>query len=198
MSITPRLLPTIVFVFVMAGWFAFAGTFIFRKSPPAEPTRKRERSSIIGIVLQGFSYSIVWAGWRPLTPITERGGMALELALALATIVVEVWAMWMVIAAVRALGKQWSLTARVIEGHNLVTEGPYNIVRNPIYTGMFGMLIATGLAMSRWPMILVAIVIFLAGTMIRVRSEERLLREAFGQEFEDYSSRVPAIIPGIY
>ena len=38
-------------------------------------------------------------------------------------------------AAVRTLGKQWSLQARVLEHHELIRRGPYRIVRHPIYTG---------------------------------------------------------------
>jgi len=34
--------------------------------------------------------------------------------------------------------------------------------------------------------------------VIRVRSEEKLLRAAFGKEFEDYAERVPAALPGIF
>jgi protein-S-isoprenylcysteine O-methyltransferase Ste14 len=63
---------------------------------------------------------------------------------------------------------------------------------------MFGMLVATGLAVSRWSTLLVAIVIFLAGTYVRVRIEERLLRGQFGSEFDEYTRRVPAVIPGIW
>jgi protein-S-isoprenylcysteine O-methyltransferase Ste14 len=40
--------------------------------------------------------------------------------------------------------------------------------------------------------------LFIAGTYIRIRSEERLLREAFGSEFEEYARTVPALVPGIY
>jgi len=97
--------------------------------------------------------------------------------------------------AVRSLGKQWVLAARLLEGHKLVTEGPYNVVRNPIYTGMFGMLLATGFAVSHWLGLSIAIVIFAIGTFIRVRSEEKLLREAFGGEFDEYARKVPAVIP---
>jgi protein-S-isoprenylcysteine O-methyltransferase Ste14 len=86
----------------------------------------------------------------------------------------------------------------VLEGHKLVTEGPYRIVRNPIYTGMFGMLLATGLAISHWIGLLLAIVVFAVGTVIRVQSEEKLLREAFGAEFEAYAQRVPAVIPFLF
>ena len=99
-------------------------------------------------------------------------------------------------SAVRTLGKQWAIAARLVEGHKLITEGPYGWVRNPIYTGM--LLLATGLAVSRWIALPAAIALFGMGTVIRVRSEEKLLREAFGEEFEQYTRRVPAVLPGIY
>jgi len=100
--------------------------------------------------------------------------------------------------AVKTLGKEWSITARLVEGHKLATSGVYAHVRLPIYTGMFGMLLPTGIAYSKWISVVAAFIIFLIGTVIRVRSEERLLREAFGQRFDDYAMRVPAIVPGLY
>ena len=103
---------------------------------------------------------------------------------------------WLVNAAARRLGKQWALTARLVEGHTLIQDGPYRFVRNPIYTGMFGLLVATGLAAGRWIPLLVAIVLFIPGTYIRIRSEERLLREAFGSEFEAYARQSPGVDPG--
>ena len=90
------------------------------------------------------------------------------------------------------------MRARLVEDHKLITEGPYAYIRNPIYTGMFGMLVATGLAAEHWIALAIAIVIFWIGLVIRVRVEEKLLRAAFGQEFEDYAKRVSAVIPGIY
>jgi protein-S-isoprenylcysteine O-methyltransferase Ste14 len=60
---------------------------------------------------------------------------------------------------------------------------------------MLGMLLATGLAVSHWIGLVLAVVIFAIGTLIRVRSEERLLREMFGSEFDEYTRRVPAVIP---
>ena len=60
------------------------------------------------------------------------------------------------------------------------------------------MLLATGLAAGQWIALLAASVLFLAGTHIRVRSEERLLCDVFGPEFEAYRSKVAALIPGVY
>jgi protein-S-isoprenylcysteine O-methyltransferase Ste14 len=63
---------------------------------------------------------------------------------------------------------------------------------------MFGMLLATGLVYSHWIGLLIAIVVFAVGTAIRVHSEEKLLREAFGAEFEAYARRVPAVVPFLF
>ena len=186
--------PTLAFVVMALSWLAFVITFFFHKQPPSPPDKKRDPSSIIGIVLQGLSYAIVWTIRRPwFTPIFPN--KALEIGLAVLTMLLAVRSVWFCSAAIRTLGKQWSLAARVVEGHKLVTEGPYSIVRNPIYTGMFGMLLATGLAVSHWIGLAFAIVVFAIGTFIRVRSEERLLREMFGPEFEAYARKVPAVIP---
>lgn len=63
---------------------------------------------------------------------------------------------------------------------------------------MLGMLVATGLALSRPVGLVVALVLFGVGTFVRVRSEEKLLREAFGAQFEAYARRVPAVFPRLY
>jgi protein-S-isoprenylcysteine O-methyltransferase Ste14 len=187
-----------VFVIVMLSWVAFVVIFFARKSPPSPPDRKRDPISIWGIALQGISYGIVWSVHRPFfTPIVNAGKQV-EIILAVLAAGVAVGSVWFVLNAIRTLGKQWSLAARVLEGHKLVTEGPYRIVRNPIYTGMFGMLLATGLAVSYWIGLLAAIVVFAVGTVIRVHSEERLLRETFGAEFEAYADRVPAVVPFLF
>ena len=187
--------PTAAFVVMVLSWVAFVIVFATQKKAPSSPDKKRDPVSILGIVFQGTSYAVAWAIRRPwFTPMFPPN-RSLEIALSVLTMVLAVGSVWFCGSAVKTLGKQWSLAARVLEGHKLVTQGPYNVVRNPIYTGMFGMLLATGLAVSHWLGLSIAIVIFAIGTSIRVRSEEKLLREAFGREFDDYARRVPAVIP---
>ena len=101
----------------------------------------------------------------------------------------------LIYAAVRTLGKQWSLTARLVEGHDLITSGPYALVRHPIYTAMLGMLLGSGIAVSRWPDLVVATAVFLLGTTLRTRVEERLLTAEFGDAYRSYTDAVPALIP---
>ncbi|MDQ1638546.1 MAG: hypothetical protein QOF62_1885 [Pyrinomonadaceae bacterium] len=198
MKTTLALVPPLVFVVVMLCWFTFAGIFIFRKQPRDAQDRKRDRSSIVGVALQGLSYAIVWSVRRhTFTPLAP-GRQWLEVLIATIAIVAAIGSVLLIMAAVKTLGKEWSITARMVQDHKLATKGPYARVRHPIYTGMLGMLIATGLAISHWIVLVAAIVVFAIGTWIRVRIEERLLRETFGPQFEEYARRVPAIIPGIF
>lgn len=196
--------PTPLALVTLAGvvlcWILFAAIFLLRKKPPKAPEAKKDRTASIGIFLQMCGYFLVWfqPPRRPfLPPVAALCGIA-GIAFSAFTIAIAAGSVWLVASSVRTLGKQWAVRARLVEGHKLVMEGPYAYIRNPIYTGMLGMLIATGLAMEHWVALIVAVLIFMAGLVIRVRSEEKLLRAAFGQEFEDYARRVPAVLPGIY
>lgn len=191
-------LPAATFAFVVLCWVAFVAAFAVKKKPSEEKTteRRRERASIAGLALQGAAYAVAWGVHRPyFTSLTDSD--AANVALSILSALLAVFSVWFVLSAAVTLGKQWSLTARVLEGHRLVTEGPYRVVRHPIYTGMLGMLLATCLAASLWWAIPFAVLIYFVGTLVRVRSEEKLLRETFGAQFDDYSRRVPAFVPGL-
>jgi protein-S-isoprenylcysteine O-methyltransferase Ste14 len=195
MSVSFEFWPTLTFTVVFLSWLAFVAVFFAGKKSASVPERKRELKSIVGIVFQAASYAIVWTFYRlPFTSLWPTS-KPMEIAIASLTIVLTLSSVLFFNAAIRTLGKQWSLAARVLEEHTLITEGPYSIVRNPIYTAMLGMLIATGLAISRWWAMVLATALFIMGTTIRVRSEERLLRNAFGREFDNYARQVPALIP---
>ena len=110
---------------------------------------------------------------------------------------VSIASVWLGLAAVRMLGKQWSYEARVIEGHQLITQGPYAWVRHPIYTAMLGKLLASNFAFGHWLGLVIAGTVFVLGTLIRIRSEEKLMRATFGEQYEAYARRVPVFVPGL-
>ena len=191
--------PTVSLAVVLLSWFVFAAVFlIFGDKTKSPPDKKRAPGSLVGVVLQGVGYGLAWGVQRtrfsPIIPMARTGQIVLFVIISALAVASPLFAF----RARQTLGKQWSVTARLVEGHRLVTQGPYRIVRNPIYTGMFGMLLATGLAISHWIGLAIAIIVFAIGTMIRVRSEEKLLRDAFGTEFDDYARRVPAVIPFLF
>ena len=186
------------FVAILAAWFAFAAVFVLRNRSPPSTERTRDPMGTVGLVLQGVGFATVWSVRRPLgsplldAPMPILAGVAvLDVALAAGSVALTLW-------SVRTLGRQWALAARLVEGHQLVTGGPYRHIRNPIYTGMLGMLLATGLAWSRPLALVLGTIVFCAGTVIRIRAEERLLRTAFGETWEAWARRTPALLPGIW
>ena len=187
----PYIVPQYV---VLIGWLCF-GAIFFQRKRYRERAKWIDRASIAGVILQMLGFLFVWAIWRwPYLSILPLG-LWFQLVVCAIVIVLVIASLWMTSAAVRVLGKQWSLQARVLEGHALIREGPYRFVRHPIYTGMLGMLIATGLACSRWIGFVIALMLYGVGSAIRIRSEEKLLREQFGEKFDDYKRNVPAVIP---
>ncbi|HXF14478.1 MAG TPA: isoprenylcysteine carboxylmethyltransferase family protein, partial [Terriglobales bacterium] len=95
----------------------------------------------------------------------------------------------------RALAGQLRIDAALGADHRLVRSGPYAVVRNPIYTSMLLVLCAIGVIIAGWKLFVVALLLFVIGTEIRVRIEERLLASHFGEEFQAYKRSIPAYLP---
>ena len=181
--------------FVAAGYLAFGAILLFMRKRSRGKTRKADRSSVIAIFIQAFAFAIAWMIPRkPFTPFLPVDWHA-QYIVAMLIVVLVLASLIFIATALRTLGKQWSLQARVLEHHELIRHGPYRIVRHPIYAGMFGMLVAGSLAHGHWLGLLIASLVYCIGTIIRIRSEEKLLREQFGSAYEEYAREVPAFIP---
>ncbi|WP_225100012.1 isoprenylcysteine carboxylmethyltransferase family protein [Streptomyces sp. CoH27] len=108
-------------------------------------------------------------------------------ALAVASTALLLWARWV-------LGTMWASVPTVREHHELRTDGPYGLVRHPIYTGLLGLVIGGMLAcgFGVWTAVLIVAVPWL---LLRVRAEDRLMAGRFGAAYEAYRARVPALLP---
>jgi protein-S-isoprenylcysteine O-methyltransferase Ste14 len=93
-----------------------------------------------------------------------------------------------------SLGAMWSSDVVEKKGHELRTDGPYRIVRHPIYTGLLGMLLGSAMldGFGRWTLALVGGAVLL---LLKVRAEERLLTRVFPGAYERYRRTVPALVP---
>jgi protein-S-isoprenylcysteine O-methyltransferase Ste14 len=173
---------------VLGSWSAFLPMMIARLPGLFARATHRNVQSIPGIMLVACGFAFVWARVTRTTPpfaLAPRSG-------ALLAIVSSALGLW----AILTLGRQWSVQARLRADHRLVTAGPYGWVRHPVYTAFLGLLIATGLVFApSVARLLVGILFYLAGTAVRIRSEDLLLHERFGKTFDDYARRTPALIP---
>ena len=185
------LLQLIAFVELGACWVIWAVAFLKpRKQAAGQHKVVRAPSSRWGIFFNMLGFACIWAHVHPFgfhkTWPELVGSMLMG-----PPAVVLVW------SATRHLGKHWRYEAALSADHQLIKTGAYNRLRHPIYASMLCMLLATGLAYSWWPMLVAGIFLFLIGTEIRVRAEDRILEEYFQEEFLEYRSRIPAYIPFI-
>ena len=181
---------------VVIAWVLPAPAFIRGSARSGKDVTRRDSFSRLGIFIQGIAIGLSWMGpWW----MFARRSPTMNPAVALVAVLLAFAGSFLAIHSVRTLGREWSLTARITEGHRLVTSGPYAFVRNPIYTAMWCLQIATCLAFSSWwlgyQMVAFTAAVFYAGTAMRVSREERLLREQFGDAFDEYTRHVPALIP---
>jgi protein-S-isoprenylcysteine O-methyltransferase Ste14 len=172
-------------------WIVWSLAFV---KPSKQATGQKEVSSAPasrwGIFLVMLGFALIWAYVRP--PGFQKSTLSL-----IASMILGPPSVALAWAATRHLGKQWRYKAALNEDHELIQTGPYRWVRHPIYTSMFGMLLASGAAWTWRPFWVGSIFAFIAGTEIRVRAEERLLAERFGSSYTAYRSRTSAYIPFI-
>jgi protein-S-isoprenylcysteine O-methyltransferase Ste14 len=92
------------------------------------------------------------------------------------------------------LGGNWSGIVTIKHGHELIADGPYAIVRHPIYTGLLVAFMGSAMARGDWRGVLVVLIVWWA-LWRKLRLEERWMVERFGQQYETYRRRVPALVP---
>lgn len=178
--------------FVASGlvFFYFLIRAFSRRAP--EAGARRDRRSQAGIIIQ--SVGIALAGFGPVKPTLASLSPA-GLAGTAAVMLLMGGAIALFATSSRELGRNWSLVARMRSDHELVRTGPYAHVRHPIYLGMLLFQLALAVALGHWLQLIVAIPVFLVGTVIRTRLEDGLLEQKFGETFRDYRSATPALIP---
>ena len=92
------------------------------------------------------------------------------------------------------LGRNWSRSVTIKQGHELITTGPYAVVRHPIYTGILTGFLGMAIAISEVRGFIAFVLIFLA-LWIKLRMEERWMRSQFGETYATYARQTAALAP---
>jgi protein-S-isoprenylcysteine O-methyltransferase Ste14 len=97
----------------------------------------------------------------------------------------------------RYLGPNWSRAVTIKKDHELITRGPYSLVRHPIYTGLLAGLFGCALALGEWRGLVAVGLVFIA-LLRKLSLEEQWMREQFGEAYENYSRQVRALVPYVF
>ena len=110
------------------------------------------------------------------------------LGVALAGALFAAWSMW-------HLGRSYAVRMDIFAEHRLVTGGPFASVRHPLYFGALVYHVGAFLALGDLLLAAFTVVVVLPLLSYRAMLEERVLSDAFGDEYAAYRRRVPALLP---
>jgi protein-S-isoprenylcysteine O-methyltransferase Ste14 len=167
--------------------------------PEEETVRGRERSiasTVAGILailalLSSLVYIVnpAWMAWSalPLPAWLRWFGVGL----ALAGFGLLQWSH-------QALGKNWSDAPRLLREQTFVTGGPYRRIRHPIYTAFLMIMSATLFISANWFVGLAWIGMTSLEVASRIRFEEEIMVERFGDEYLAYMEGTGRLLPRLF
>ena len=93
------------------------------------------------------------------------------------------------------LGLNWSPSLEIREKHELITRGIYGVIRHPMYASQWLLVIAQPLLLQNWIAGFLNLLVFIPFYLLRVRAEEQMMTEIFGDKYRSYMQKVGAIVP---
>jgi protein-S-isoprenylcysteine O-methyltransferase Ste14 len=152
--------------------------------------RATRQRIVLGILEGGtlIAWVVVRGRWTFL-PWRDAGVAIAGAVLALTGALFAAWAK-------TRLGPLFSAQLGVQQEHRLLTTGPYAVVRHPIYLGLIDFLIGSALFWNDATLLIVAL-LFIAYFTAQIRIEERIFARHFGEDWQQYRARTPALFPRI-
>lgn len=97
----------------------------------------------------------------------------------------------------QAMGRSWTPTLGLREGHQLVTDGIFKYIRHPMYAAHILWAIAQPLILANWIAGFSFIIPQILQYWTRVRAEEGMMLEAFGDDYREYMEKTGRLFPRI-
>jgi protein-S-isoprenylcysteine O-methyltransferase Ste14 len=187
-------LPILILAFVTHRWY-----YVKTQSKPEDATLKKREEGIVSKIastlgLLGFISTLAyiispkWLAWASLPfPIWLRW----------AGVVISLLGFGLLQWSQVTLSNSWSDTPRMMKGQSLITSGPYHAIRHPIYTAFILILGSTLFISSNWLIGLCWAGMTVLETASRIRFEESLMVEYFGEQYRDYMKKTGRLFPKV-
>jgi protein-S-isoprenylcysteine O-methyltransferase Ste14 len=140
------------------------------------------------LILPGLSFAglLSFASYR-----------ATPAALAVGTLLMAA-SLWVFHRSHADLGRNWSVSLEIREGHSLVTRGVYRYVRHPMYTSIYLMAVGQAFLISNWLAGPATIMTFTLMFLSRLGREERMMLDRFGPAYEAYRRTTKRLVPWVW
>ena len=187
----------IFFVCCVVGWWLIRFPHERKVRKNAIKTNRRDGTELLllGISLTGLGLIPIAYVFTGFPAIAERPFVPALAWLGIATGLFSLWLFW---RTHKELGRNWSVSLEVRDKHELITGGVYRYVRHPMYSAFFLWAVAQFQLLPNWVAGLSGIVGFGTLYLFRVGREEKLMLDAFGEEYRAYMRRTARVVPWIY
>ncbi len=187
----------IAWVVLVSAWYAIRYPFErrakrARTEATARDTSEWVRMTIASIGLGALPILYLASGWPKSANYTVS---SIQFAAGIATAAL---ALILFRKTHVALGKFWSVSLDIRDGHRLVTEGIYAKLRHPMYTAFWLMALAQALLLPNFIAGPSGLIGFGFLFFSRIGPEEKMMEAKFGTEYTQYRSRTDRIIPGVW
>jgi protein-S-isoprenylcysteine O-methyltransferase Ste14 len=141
----------------------------------------------VGMFIIPVAYMMTnWFGFANYQIPMWAGGLGI------AMLAVSLWLFW---RAHADLGENWLLFLQIKKDHTLITEGVFHYIRHPMYASLWLWCIAQTLLLQNWIAGWSGILGFLPVYLFRVRLEEQMMVEYFGETYRSYMKETGRVIP---
>ncbi len=194
---TASLLGEIVWAVGTVAWFVIRYPYA-RRARRAATVRvdgwSRERI-LLGVAAVGlFVVPVAYlaTGWP------KAANYELNFAAVVIGALIYVASLWLFRRSHKDLGRQWSASLEIREKHQIVRAGVYRLIRHPMYASFWLWALAQAFLLPNAVAALSGLVAVAILFFARIGFEERMLLEAFGEDYRVYMRETKRIIPGIY
>jgi protein-S-isoprenylcysteine O-methyltransferase Ste14 len=151
-------------------------------------------TGILVLAWVGFFIPLIWVA----SPVFRFAEYPLRTGPLVAGVMCFVIGLWLFFRSHADLGRNWSITLEVREGHRLITQGIYRGIRHPMYSALALYSVGQALVIPNWVAGLANLVAFAVLFALRVGAEERMMAQQFGSEYAAYTARTKRLIPRVW
>jgi protein-S-isoprenylcysteine O-methyltransferase Ste14 len=194
---TASLLGTYVWAIGVVAWFIIRYPYA-RKARRTATLRavgwSRERILLAVATIGLFVIPVLWlaTGWP------RQADYQLNYAAVIVGALLYLLSLWLFRRSHKDLGRQWSASLEIRESHQIVRAGVYRRIRHPMYASFWLWALAQAFLLPNAVAALSGLVAIAILFFTRIDYEERMLTDAFGDDYRAYMRETKRIIPGIY
>lgn len=163
----------------------------WKTGPKTEQRVSRTEQTLLGLLGLSAVLPLIYT----FTPWLDFANYALPAWLAGLGVLLEAAGLFVFARAHHDLQSFWSPSLEIFKDHTLITSGIYGRIRHPMYASQWLMASAQVLLLQNALAGPVALLVFIPFYLLRVRAEEKLMLDTFGDSYRAYMQKTGRVLP---